>query len=188
MRMQAILGSVNNSIIPKRSVPFLIPAFDNLCTLFQAFKIWSVRMARSKPESSLGPLFADALRLLRRDFYSRTQGLGLTPALARLLLYVAREPNSRQIDLAIRLEVTPVTLGRMVDRLVERGYVKRVQDMDDRRAYRVRIAAASEALVSRLEQIATATRERALKGFSASDRKSLLTLLARLAGNLESDH
>ena len=86
-------------------------------------------MAPRTKDSSLGPVFADSLRLLRRDFYARTKGLGLTPALARLLLYVAREPDSRQTDLAARLEVTPVTLGRMVDRLVQRGYVRRLADL-----------------------------------------------------------
>jgi DNA-binding MarR family transcriptional regulator len=130
-------------------------------------------------------VFADVLRLLRRDFYARTEGLGLTPALARLLLYVARAPDSRQIDLATRLEVTPVTLGRMVDRLVERGCLRRVADATDRRAYRVRITAAAEPLVARLERIATATRERALAGFSAADRRQLLRYLRQLHTNLD---
>ena len=142
-------------------------------------------MAPRSKDSSLGPVFADSLRLLRRDFYARTKGLGLTPALARLLLYVAREPDSRQTDLAARLEVTPVTLGRMVDRLVQRGYVRRLADPSDRRAYRLRITPAGEPTTAQLERIAAATRERALQGFSAADRQRLLSLLGRLRSNLE---
>jgi hypothetical protein len=144
-------------------------------------------MIRRRTEAGLGPLFADALRLVRRDFYARTQGLDLTPALARLLLYIVREPRSRQIDLAVRLEVTAVTLGRMVDRLVERGYVERLPDTEDRRAFRLCVTAAAEPLAARLEAIATETRERALRGFSGPERKLLLQLLDRLRTNLDGE-
>jgi len=143
---------------------------------------------RARPEASLGPVFADVLRLLRRDFYARAEGLDLTPALARLLFYVAREPLSRQIDLAARLEVTPVTLGRMVDRLVERGYVERLSDPTDRRAFRLQVTAQAKPFVARLETIARATRERALEGLSAAERKLLMRLLDRVRGNLDSGH
>ncbi|HXQ64318.1 MAG TPA: MarR family transcriptional regulator, partial [Steroidobacteraceae bacterium] len=107
--------------------------------------------ARLRPERSLGYLLADAVRLLRREFRARSTGLELTPALARLLFHVHREPGSRQSTLAARLEVTPVTLGRMVDRLATRGYVRRVLDTVDRRAFRVYVERAGEPLVGRME-------------------------------------
>ena len=143
---------------------------------------------RTRPEPSLGPVFADVLRLLRRDFYARAQGLDLTPALARLLFYVAREPLSRQIDLAVRLEITPVTLGRMVDRLVALGYVERRSDLTDRRAFRLQVTAQAKPLVARLEAIAAATRARALEGLTALERKQLMRLLDRVRDNLDGGH
>jgi len=109
----------------------------------------------------------------------------LTPALARLLLYIAREPNSRQIDWASRLEITAVTLGRMVDRLVELGYVERHLDAADGRAFRLYVTANAQTLVGQLEDIATATRDRALQGFSRAERETLMGLLNRLRVNLE---
>jgi len=142
-------------------------------------------MTRQRGEMSLGPQFSDVLRLLRRDFYNRTQGLSLTPALARLLLYIALEPNSRQIDWASRLEITAVTLGRMVDRLVELGYVERHLDAADGRAFRLYVTANAQTLVGQLEDIATATRDRALQGFSRAERETLMGLLNRLRVNLE---
>jgi len=111
--------------------------------------------------------------------------VSLTPALARLLLYIAREPHSRQIDLASRLEITAVTLGRMVDRLVASGYVERQVDAFDGRAFRLCVTANAVALVEELENIAAATRERALRGFSRAEREELMGLLGRLRANLE---
>ena len=71
---------------------------------------------RSKPARSaaarqqeIGPLLSDAVRLLRKDFYQRAKGLNLTPALARLMYYVNREAGSSQVELAAKLEITPVT-------------------------------------------------------------------------------
>jgi DNA-binding MarR family transcriptional regulator len=135
-------------------------------------------------EPSLGYAFSDLLRLLRRDFHSRASGLGLTPALARLLFHVHRAPGSRQTDLAARLEVTPVTLGRMIDRLVNRGYVTRDQDAADRRAVRVYVAPRGEPLVARMAQIAEGTKARALEGIGPRQRRTLYSLLAQVAENL----
>lgn len=141
-------------------------------------------MTRAPAESALGPLFADVLRLLRRDFQRRSAGLGITPALARLLLYCHRAADARQVDLALRLDVTPVTLGRMVDRLVARGLVERRADPCDGRASRIRTTAAAAPLAERLEGIALATRERALSGFNGQERQQLIGMLQRLEGNL----
>jgi DNA-binding MarR family transcriptional regulator len=140
--------------------------------------------AEQAGEQALGYLLADAVRLMRRDFHARAGGLGLTPALTRLLFYVHRDPGSHQADLAQWLDVTPVTLCRMVDRLASRGYVRRQPDPRDRRAVRVYVAARGVPLVERMARIAAETRARALKGLAAADRRALVRLLGRLARNL----
>jgi DNA-binding MarR family transcriptional regulator len=132
----------------------------------------------------LGYLLVDAVRLMRRDFRARTAGLRLTPALARLLFHVNRVPGARQAALAAYLEVTPVTLGRMVDRLVERRYVRRRPDPADRRAVRVYVAPAGQPLVARMNEVGALITARAMRGLSAAERKQLLRLLSRLCANL----
>jgi MarR family transcriptional regulator, transcriptional regulator for hemolysin len=139
---------------------------------------------RATPEQRLGFLLVDAVRLLRRDFYQRTAGMNLTPALARLLFYVFREPGSRQADLAARLEVTPVTLGRMVDRLVERRYVRRVADSGDRRALRVFVDRAGEPLVVTMAAVSSLTAARATRGLTKREQGALLRHLDRICDNL----
>ena len=135
-------------------------------------------------EQALGYLLVDAVRLLRRDFRARSKGMRLTPALAKLLFYIHRDPGSRQTELAQRLEVTPVTLGRMIDRLAERRYVRRVPDPADRRALRVYIDRAGEPLVGRMDRQSLETTARALDGFSRTEQAALIRQLNRICTNL----
>ena len=146
--------------------------------------------AKKSPATASPPLaflLADVVRLMRRDFRARATGLGLTPALSRLLFYVAREPGSRQADLAAVLDVTPVTLGRMVDKLAARGFVRRRPDPADRRALRVYVAARGEPLLARMEELATLTSERAMHGLGAAERRQLQDALALLRSNLATE-
>lgn len=121
---------------------------------------------------------------MRRDFLARAASLRLTPALARLLYYVEREPGQHQTVLAARLEVTPATLGRMVDRLVERGYLRRVADADDRRAFRVFLDRAAGPTAEQIVRLGRETETRALTGLSATERAQLRALLGRVHDNL----
>jgi DNA-binding MarR family transcriptional regulator len=142
-------------------------------------------MAAERPAGpALGYLLNDVVRLMKRDFYQRATGLGLTPALSRLLFNVHRTPGSHQTELAHRLDVTPVTLCRMVDRLVERGYVRRQPDARDRRAVRIYVAARGAPLVARMARIADETYTRALSGVAARERAALIATLGKLADNL----
>jgi MarR family transcriptional regulator for hemolysin len=143
--------------------------------------------AGSDAEPLLAFLLADVVRLMRRDFRARATGLGLTPALSRLLFYVAREPGSCQAELAALLDVTPVTLGRMVDRLAKKGYVQRRPDPDDRRAFRVYVAAPGEAPLARMAEIATLTSARATQGLPQQEREQLYEALLRVRANLAGD-
>jgi len=131
-------------------------------------------------QSQLGFLMSDVLRLLRADFASRASDMPLTPALHRLLFNVNRHPGCRQVELAEWLEVTPVTVGRMIDRLEQQGLVRREGQPGDRRVYRVFIAAEAGSLLAQINAKAEQTRERAFRGMSAVQREALLVALAQL--------
>lgn len=132
----------------------------------------------------LGQLLNDAVRLLRRDFYQRAKGLNLTPALARLLYYVNREAGSSQVELAAKLEITPVTLGRMIDRLVKFRYVRREPDSMDRRVFRVFVDRAGEPLLGRMSELSRETEQRATRGLSRKDQAELARQVALICDNL----
>ena len=138
-------------------------------------------------KARLSELLATCVRLLRQDFYQRTPGLQLTPALARLLFFIDRDAGCSQVDLAARLEVTPVTLGRMLDRLVQCGYVRREPDPQDRRVLRAHIDKAGEPLVLRMNKLRTLTEARATRGLTKSQQKVLAAQLLHICRNLADD-
>jgi len=132
-------------------------------------------------------LLSDAVRLLRRDFAERAQGLGLTPALHRLLFYVQRSPGCPQVELADWLDIKPVTVGRMIDRLETQRLVRRESDPDDRRVSRIYLEEAAEPLMAQLKAHAALSRERAFCGFAPAERQALLGALERVRDNLSTD-
>ncbi len=141
--------------------------------------------AAAPSQSQLGFLMSDVLRLLRADFASRASDMPLTPALHRLLYNVHRHPGCRQVELAEWLEITPVTVGRMIDRLEKLGLVRRENEPGDRRVSRVFIAPKAGPLLAQINAKAEQTRERAFRGMSAAQRETLLGALAQLRDNLQ---
>ena len=86
------------------------------------------------PEKSFGFLLYDAARLLRRDFERRAKQLGLTRAQWSVLAHLARNEGTNQAAAADVLEIEPITLVRLLDRLEAAGWVERRPDPNDRRA------------------------------------------------------
>lgn len=137
-------------------------------------------------EMMLGILMADVLRLLRQDFVSRTRTMPLSPALHRLLIYVQRRPGCRQVELAEFLDITPVTVGRMIDRLEHQNLVRRESHPVDRRATCVYVAEGAVELLSTLNEKASETRQRAVERLSAHQRRELIASLQTVKNSLTS--
>ena len=91
----------------------------------------------SRPDpDALGFVLIDVSRMLRSAFERRiaTAGLGLTPGEARALVRIASLEGSRQLDIAQRMGIEPMTLSTYLDRLQSLGYIERRPDPADRRA------------------------------------------------------
>jgi MarR family transcriptional regulator for hemolysin len=141
--------------------------------------------AAARPrEYSLGFLLADVLRLSREEFRRNAKGLNLTPELSRLLFYVDQQPGCSQAELATFLDVTSVTVGRMIDRLESCGFVRRLEDASDRRAFRIHLDRAAAPLLKRMNGILAQTTARATHGFSAAEHAALVAALERMRTNL----
>ena len=91
---------------------------------------------------------------LRRAFDRRAAGLGATRAQWKVLFKLSRAPGLRQVELADMLDVEPITLCRIIDRLEEFGLVERRQDPDDRRARRLHVTAQAQPLIEKLQALA----------------------------------
>jgi len=136
------------------------------------------------PERSLGFLLVDVARLMRRDFDRRVRSTGLTQAQWRAIGYLAREEGIKQAVLADRLDVKPITLGRLVDRMEAAGWVLRRPDPGDRRASLLYLSPQVQPILAELETRAKEASEALFEGISPADRQTLSTLLGRMKENL----
>ena len=133
---------------------------------------------------SLGFLIGDVSRLMRRRFDERARAIGVTRAQWRALLTLSRNEGVNQGMLAELIDVEPITLCRMVDRLQEAGLVERRTDPADRRAWRIFLTQAARPILADLRELADALFEEAAAGLGTDDRAQLSMLLERIRLNL----
>ncbi len=84
-------------------------------------------------------LLHDVARLLRVDADKRARLHGMTRAQWILLIWLERQPGITQKELAEIIEVEPITIARLVDRLEKSGMVERRPDPRDRRIWRLHL-------------------------------------------------
>lgn len=133
---------------------------------------------------SLGFLLADVSRLMRRNFDQRARSIGVTRNQWRVLTLLVRHEGSNQGNLADLLEVEPITLCRMVDRLQESGLVERRPDPQDRRAWRLFLTPTSRPLLDELRGHAAALFCDATTGLSETQQSELHAALDTIRANL----
>src|SRR5271154_5853479 len=144
--------------------------------------VWLMRDAEL--DRSLGFLLHDVSRLLRKRFDQRAKSLGLTRAQYHLLAHLARNEGINQAGLAEILEIEPITLTRLIDRMESGAWLERRPDPADRRARTLFLTDKARAVFRRMRMIATGLHDEALRGFSAEEREWLLDALVRARGNL----
>lgn len=136
------------------------------------------------PERSAGFLISDVARLLRRNFNRRVQRLGLTQSQWQALAHLSRNEGINQVSLAEILEVQPITLARLIDRMEAAGWVERRRDPNDRRAVRLYLGTKVQPVLSEMREIAAGVREEAMSGLSEEQRERLLGTLRQMKRNL----
>jgi DNA-binding MarR family transcriptional regulator len=120
---------------------------------------------------------------LRKAFDRRAVGLGVTRAQWKVLFRLTRHPGLRQIELAYMLDIEPITLSRIVDRLEEARLVERVPDPADRRAWRLHVTARGQPLVEKLRALAEEMTAEAFAGIDPKDIEITRTVLGRVREN-----
>ena len=136
--------------------------------------------------SHIGYLLADNSRLARRAFDERVRADGVTGPQARLLLMLERTPEEHQGFYADLLDVEPITLCRMVDRLEDAGLVERRPDPGDRRARRLHLTGKSREKLARVRERLDEMVDEMLTGLSDGERQEFVRLLKVLHTNLAS--
>lgn len=90
-------------------------------------------------------LLHDVARLLRIEGDRRARLRGMTRAQWAILIWLERQPGLSQKELAELLEVEPITVARLIDRLEANGMVERRPDPKDRRIWRLHLQPAAHA-------------------------------------------
>lgn len=133
---------------------------------------------------SIGFLLSDVARLLRRRFDERARTIGVTRAQWRTLTVLSRNEGANQGALAELLEVEPITLCRMIDRLEEAGHVERRRDPGDRRAWNIYLTDRSRPLLDQLGRLADGLVGESLAGLDAATQDQFTRFLLTVRGNL----
>ncbi|MBU0825442.1 MAG: MarR family transcriptional regulator [Alphaproteobacteria bacterium] len=133
---------------------------------------------------TIGFLLNDSARLFRRAFNARTRDTGITALQWRLLIYLRRHEGIRQGPLAELIEVEPITLSRMIDRLEEAGLVERRADPSDRRAWLLYLAPGADELLTAMRATTDALNAEATEGLNSEEREQLAALVERVRANL----
>jgi MarR family transcriptional regulator for hemolysin len=135
-------------------------------------------------KTSFGVLITDVTRLMRKHFDRRAMRFNLTRAQWRALKRVSYSEGMTQSELAEVLEMEPIAVGRVIDRLQKAGFVERRADPADRRAWRLYLTQRAHAVVDDMESISAKLFREAQRGISAADLKIMIGVLARMKDNL----
>jgi MarR family transcriptional regulator for hemolysin len=150
--------------------------------------------AAAREEASVDPtagrtfgfLVHDVSRLLKRRFERRARqtGLPITRRQAAVVLYIARNEGVSQAEVANWLDIEPIALVRMLDKLNEEGLVERRSHPTDRRVRTLWLTPDAGQVVERILDINLAIREEAFAGLAPGTRDALITALGGIKDNL----
>ncbi len=136
--------------------------------------------------NTLGALLSDITRMMRRVFqetYRPTADCSLTLSQARALLHIARNEGLKQIELADRLEIKPITAARLIDVLCDAALVERRPDAKDRRAFQLFLTEAAAPHLAEIERAVTIVYAQAFKGFDDAESQTVIRLLSQIHKN-----
>jgi DNA-binding MarR family transcriptional regulator len=133
---------------------------------------------------TLGFLLHDVARLLKKRLEQRSRGTGLTRSQWQILAYLAQNEGINQKRLAELLDIEPITVGRIVDKLETLRLVKRSPHPTDRRRWLLHLMPVARSRLQQAGEYGDATRREALAGVSEEDIQHLLKTLQALKQNL----
>ena len=135
-------------------------------------------------DSTLDFLLHDVARLLKKRFEQNSRGSGLTRSQRQVLTYLAQNEGINQARLAELIEIEPITLGRLVDKLETLRLIKRNPHPTDRRRWLLHLMPAARSRLQQAGEYGDVTRSEALAGVSEADRQCLLMTFDAMKANL----
>jgi DNA-binding MarR family transcriptional regulator len=129
-------------------------------------------------------LLYDVARLMRVNADKRARANGMTRAQWVILIWLERRPGLSQKELAEILDVEPITVARLVDRLQARGLVERRADPNDRRIWRLHLHGGAASVLNMIEGERAAMATDILAGLEPALLEQTRQALHRMKANL----
>jgi MarR family transcriptional regulator for hemolysin len=127
----------------------------------------------------------DVARMLRTYSDQRAREVHMTRAQWAVLVKLQRAQGVKQCELADALDLAPITLARLVDKLTASGLVERRDDAADRRAHRLFLTEQAAPTLQKLGDLGEAVMARALAGLDDEAIAGLAAGLQRIKTNLK---
>ncbi len=123
-------------------------------------------------------------RLVRAFADKQAARYGMTRAQWAVLAKVERYEGLKQSELADMMDMQPITLTRLIDKLCDNGWIERRGDDTDRRVNRLYLRKAARPLLVKLAELRSELTATALQGINPADANRLLTQLELIKENV----
>ena len=141
-------------------------------------------MPSRSPQREFAFILNDVARLLRTYADFKAAQFGITRAQWAVLVRLDRHEGLNQSELAETLDLQPITLTRLLDKLSDSGLIERRPDPEDRRAKRLFLTPAARPLLERLGVLGEETMASALAGVDGMSTEHMVGHLAVVKENL----
>lgn len=122
--------------------------------------------------------------MLRTYADQRARQFGISRAQWTVLVRIDRTEGLKQSELADILDLQPISLTRLLDRLADNGLIERRPDPNDRRANRLFLKPAARPLLNQLAALSTEVMTTVLTGLDDKTVESMLSDLVLMKDNL----
>lgn len=131
----------------------------------------------------LSALF-ETQRMLRQLADKKARQFGMTRAQWAVLAKVERNEGQKQTDLADAMEMAPISLTRLIDKLCDSGLIERRNDHADRRIKRLYLTEAARPLTAKLGVLRGDLMQVAFEGVSEAEMHQLVDHLETIKDNI----
>ena len=139
----------------------------------------------ASPARELGFALNDVARMLRTFSDQKARELNMTRAQWAVLARLQRCQGAKQSELAQLLDIAPITLTRLIDKLCDSGLVERRADSEDRRANRLFLTSSAAPTLKRLAALGEYLMGRALAGLDSKAIGEMIGRIEIIRGNLK---
>src|SRR6202790_3025302 len=141
-------------------------------------------MSRGSVDMNFLFTLAELQRLVRAYADKQAARYGITRAQWAVLAKVERTEGLKQTELAEQMEMQPITLTRLIDKLCDNGWIERRGDQTDRRATRLYLRKAARPLLSKLGGLRSDITATAREAINPADAHRLLAQLESIKENV----